>query len=368
VYLGLRDDKNPQEVIREGGRDRNKVRLKPDPTPARAASGVASGFSRTASSRATLDALVAQLNALEDARRDGTLELPGGQRLAVTNLHKVFWPKDKLTKGDLFRYYVRAAPYILPAVADRPLVMKRFPNGVDAKPFYQHRVEDVPPGVRVEKVKAADARPQIVGGDLITLLYTTQLAAISQDPWFSRVESPGSADYAAIDLDPMPGLPFARTLEVARWVHDELERLGAPAVPKTSGSEGLHIYVPLPPGTPHEAGLIFCQIIATVVAQKHPKHATIERTVAARGKRVYVDFMQNVLGKTLATAYSARASAFAGVSTPLTWKEIHDGINREAFTIRTVPARMETTGDLWAALRKSKGVSLESVSRYLESR
>jgi bifunctional non-homologous end joining protein LigD len=363
VYLGLRDDKEPREVVRErktrnvaSGFSRTKpgrreVRPKPDTSP----------LGRTASA-----AIVDQLNALEHARRDGTLELPGAQRLAITNLHKVFWPKEKLTKGDLFRYYAQVSPFILPAVADRPLVMKRFPNGIAAKPFYQHRVEDVPSGVRFEKVKVAEQRPQLVGGDLLTLLYMTQLAAISQDPWFSRVQSPEFADYAALDLDPMPGLPFSRTLEVARWIHDELELLGAPAVPKTSGSEGLHIYLPLPPGTPYEAGLLFCQIIATVVAQKHPKHATIERTVAARGKRVYIDFMQNVLGKTLATAYSARASGFAGVSTPLTWQEVHEGVDREAFTIRTVPGRVTAAGDLWAPLRRSNGVNLEAVSRYLD--
>ena len=359
VYLGLRDDKDPRDVVREQKGHRTRT-------------NVVSGFSRTSRAGAgvtqsALNTLVDQLAALEHARRDGTLELPDGRKLAVTNLHKVFWPKDKLTKGDLFRYYAQIAPCILPAVADRPLVMKRFPNGIAAKPFYQHRIENVPAGVRVEPVKVADARPQLVGGDLLTLLYTTQLAAISQDPWFSRVQSPEAADYAAIDLDPMPGLPFNRTLEVARWIHDELELLGTAGVPKTSGSEGLHIYVKLPPGTPYEAGLLFCQIVATVVAQKHPKQATIERTVAARGKRVYVDFMQNILGKTLATAYSARASEFAGVSTPLTWREVHEGVNREAFTIRTVPARVQSLGDLWAPLRQGKGVSLDAVSRYLDN-
>src|SRR5262249_42282447 len=158
-----------------------------------------------------------------------------------------------------------------------------------------------------------------IGGTLKTLLYTTQLAAISQDPWFSRVQHPQFADYAALDLDPSDGVPFARVLDVARWIHDQLETLGAPGVPKTSRGSGLHVYIPLPAGTPYDAGLLFCQIVATVVAQKHPKVATIERSVSARGKRVYVDFMQNVLGKTLATAYSARASDYAGVSTPLSW-------------------------------------------------
>jgi len=307
--------------------------------------------------------LVDALQALEDARRDGVLELPDGEKINVSNLHKIFWPKQKLTKGDLFRYYVRAAPLLLPALADRPLVMKRFPNGVAAPPFYQHRAPQVPPGVRTEVVSVVEQRPQIIGGTLKTLLYTTQLAAISQDPWFSRVQHPEFADYAAFDLDPSQGVPFARVLDVARWIRDELDALGAVGVPKTSGSDGLHIYIPLPPGTPYDAGLLFCQIVATVVVQKHPTVATVERSVNARGRRVYVDCLQNILGKTLATAYSARASDYAGVSAPLTWKEVHAGVDREAFTIRTMKARVKKVGDLWAGLRKSKGVDLHSVAK-----
>jgi bifunctional non-homologous end joining protein LigD len=261
---------------------------------------------------------------------------------------------------------VRVARFILPAVADRPLVMKRYPNGVIGKWFYQHRVDDVPSGVRTEVVSVAERRAQIIGRSLKTLLHTTQLAAISQDPWFSRVQHPQFADYAALDLDPSEGVPFARVLDVARWIHDELETLGALGVPKTSGVSGLHVYVPLPPGTPYDAGMLFCQIVATVVAHKHPKVATVERSVRARGKRVYIDFMQNVLGKTLATAYSARASDYAGVSTPLSWREVDEGVERENFTIETVPERLAKAGDLWAELRKSKGVDLSRVSRYAE--
>src|SRR5207253_4735214 len=166
---------------------------------------------------------------------------------------------------------------------------------------------------------------------LKTLLFMTQLAAISQDPWFSRVTSPESADHVALDLDPMPNVAFTRVLEVARWIRDELESIGAVGVPKTSGADGLPIRIPLRPGTPYDAGLLFCQIIATVVARKHPRVATIERSVRARGPRVYVDVLQNILGKTLATAYSARASDYAGVSTPLTWTEVDDGIDPRDF-------------------------------------
>jgi bifunctional non-homologous end joining protein LigD len=155
-------------------------------------------------------------------------------------------------------------------------------------------------------------------------------------------------------------------LDVARWIREELDSLGAVGMPKTSGSEGLHIYIPLPAGTPYDAGLLFCQIVATVVAQKHPKAATVERSVSARGKRVYIDCLQNILGKTLATAYSARASEYAGVSTPVTWQEIDDGVDPKAFTIETAPSRFQTVGDLWAALRKSKGVDLSRVTRYAE--
>ena len=286
----------------------------------------------------------------------------------MTNLHKIFWPRQKLTKGDLLRFYAHVAPFILPAVADRPLVMKRYPSGIAGEPFYQHRAPKVPAGVRVETVEVPARRPHIIGGDLKTLLYMTQLAAISQDPWFSRVQTAAFADHVALDLDPMPGVVFARVLDVARWIRDELRSLGVTGVPKTSGADGLHIYIPLPPGTPYEAGLLFCQIVATVVANKHPKQATIERAVRARGARVYVDYLQNIPGKTLATAYSARASAYAGVSTPLAWQEIEEGVRREDFTIQSFPSRLKAVGDLWAALRKAKGADLSRVASYTRRR
>ena len=316
--------------------------------------------------RGALGAIVDQLSELEKARRDGMIALPDGDQLKVTNLSKPFWPKLKLTKGDLLRYYARVAPFVLPAVADRPLVMKRFPNGVGGPPFYQHRAPEVPAGVRTHVVSVVEKRPQIIGGTLKALLYMTQLAAISQDPWFSRVQHPESADYAAFDLDPSDGVPFERALDVARWIRDELELLGAQGVAKTSGSDGLHIYVPLPEATPYDAGLLFCQIVATVVAHKHPKVATIERAVRARGRRVYIDCLQNILGKTLATAYSARASEYAGVSTPVSWKEIDEGLDRKAFTIQTAPSRFESVGDLWRRLRTSRGVDMSRVTRYAD--
>jgi bifunctional non-homologous end joining protein LigD len=398
VYLGLRDDKDPKTVVIEGlSGSRGQTRVKPasdgdqigvkrgsnpaptadtpksDRQPRKTAGG-------SAPSRATpkiakspeLDRVIDQLRTLEDARRDGSIELPDGNRLGVTNLAKIFWPGPKLTKGDLLRYYATVSPLILPAVADRPLVMKRFPNGVNGPAFYQQRsrLEKPPTAVRIEQlspgidpISEADAR-RFIGGSLITLLYMTQIAAISQDPWFSRVQSPFEADYVALDLDPVEGTPFPRVLEVARWVRDELASMKIPAVPKTSGSRGIHVYIPLPPGTSYESGLLFCQIIATVIAARHPKAATVERSVKARARgTVYLDYLQNILGKTLATAYSARATEFAGVSTPLTWKEIDEPIDPRDFTIVTAPARFGEVGDLWSRLRTSKPADLEAVFR-----
>ena len=358
-YLGLRDDQPAKAVMvptvsasaAEGRYGETSPKL------ARKMRASEGGPRVTAKDVASL---IDQLNTFEKARKNGKLLLPDGDTLEVTNLHKIFWPQGKHTKGDLIRHYARIAPYILPVIDNRPLVMKRLPNGVDAPHFYQHRAPDVPPpGVRSETLPDDDVPSRLIGGSLKTLLYMAQLAAISMDPWFSTMADLDSADQVAIDLDPQPGASFAQILDVARWVQDELDRVNVPGFPKTSGSEGLHIFIPLPKGTPYQAGMLFCQIIATMVAMKHPKVATVERAVRKRqDKTIYVDYLQNIQGKTLACAYSARASAFAGVSTPLTWKEVHDSPAPQDFTIDTIGARLEQSGDLWKKLLSHKGANL----------
>ncbi|MXY22996.1 MAG: DNA ligase D [Acidobacteria bacterium] len=373
VYHGLRDDVRPAAVRH----DDQRPDTGPPPSAPRRRVAPEAGPEPAAAD------LLAELNALEASRRKGTLVLAGGARVPVGNLHKVFWPEPELTKGDLLRYYLRVAPYLLPVVAGRPLVMKRFPNGVDGKSFYQHRAPDpIPDGARVaivaEKLgagadRSADSEvPYLIGGQLQTLIYMAQLAVISQDPWFSTLDRITEADMTALDLDPMPDAPFTRVLDVARWLHDELERLGVPSFAKTSGSEGLHIFIPLPAGTPYEAGMIFCQIVATVVAARHPEAATVERTVRRRpADAVYIDTLQNIYGKTLACAYSARASPFAGVSAPLTWAEVHDGpksgLQPRDFTMRSIHARLDEVGDLWAGTRSAAPANLEDALAKLEA-
>jgi bifunctional non-homologous end joining protein LigD len=379
VFLGLRDDVDPQSVTIEDDGHMEEPAPAPAPVVKKSSRARALGRGRTttptpkqqvaapdAKTKAALKKLIDELRALEHARRDGTLVLPDGSTLDVTNPGKVFWPDERLTKGDLFRYYVQVSPFLLPAVQDRPLIMRRFPNGIKAKPFYQQRAPDeVPKGVRVDQVpeegEESGFMPRLIGGSLQTLLYMTQLAAIEQHPWFSRVQSQHYADYAAIDLDPMPGVPFSQVLEVARAVHEEIETLGIPAYPKTSGASGLHVYIPLPPDTTYETGQLLCHVVAAIVASKHRRIATIERAVAKRGRTVYVDYLQNIEGKSLATAYSVRANEFAGVSTPLAWDEIYQGIAPQDFTIRNAAARFEKRGDLWAEVIDGTTVDIDAV-------
>jgi len=391
VFLGLRDDVQASALgtTKEGAhrpappsdrgtgavttakaKDRAKAKAPPRPATVKAPLAAPQPKAKRGGEDAATPAsaetahVLAELAAM-GPRGGGRLTLPGGETFEISNLDKVLWPNLGVTKGDLLRYYAAMAPYLLPVLADRPLIMRRFPNGVDQPAFYQHRAPPhLPRGVRAATLPDDDVPSRLIGGTLATLLYMVQLASISMDPFFSRLSSLPDADFAAIDLDPSDGVTFEEVLETARRVHDVLEAKKVPSFPKTSGARGVHIYIPLPPNTPYKAGQLFCRIISTMVAEQIPAIATVERTVNRRGRKIYLDYLQNIEGKTLAAAYSARASAYAGASTPLTWDEIHDGFERESFTFQALPARMAKVGDLWAGLREHPGIDLmASLSR-----
>jgi bifunctional non-homologous end joining protein LigD len=352
VFLGVRDDKDPREVVCE---------------PSALVSESARSPARRSGRRPTSVAVVERLREIEASSGGGILHLPTGT-LAVSNLEKIFFPATRQTKGDLMRYYAEMAPYILPAIADRPLVMKRFPNGVRGKAFYQQRAPaDPPPSVRVERVGDEGLTPQLrlIGGDLATLLYVVQLGAVSIDPWHSRVRSVPMADYSIIDLDPGPRAPFRRVVEVADAVHEVLDELGLHAVPKTSGASGLHVVLPLPRGVPNDGARMVAELVATMVAERHPKIATIERWVRSRpSTAVYVDFLQNIRGKTVAGVYSARAEPTATASAPLKWDEVTPDLDPRELTISTLPARVRDVGDLWAVGMKQSN-SLEGLLAHV---
>ncbi|MHB1073874.1 MAG: DNA ligase D [Gemmatimonadaceae bacterium] len=364
VFLGVRDDKPPAEVVREPeilrgahGTHRNQdiphmtVRKK---IARKAGRPTAKRATRRGS--ATLDVVQQVADICADGG-SGTIHLGPGLALNVSNLDKVFFPRARATKGDLMAYYAAVAPVLLPALRDRPLVLRRFPNGIRGGAFYQQKAPPNPPkGVRTEVVADEGLEPQrrLIGGDLITLLYTIQLGAISTDPWHSRVPAVQYADYSIIDLDPGPTATFQRVVDVAHWVREVLDEMTLHAVLKTSGSTGVHLVLPLCEGTPNEDARIVAQMVAQRVAKAHPKHATIARKVAARANAaVYVDYLQNIRGKTVASVYAARARPEASVSTPITWEEL-DQVHPTDFTIRNVPQRLRDVGDLWAKGMRKK--------------
>ena len=349
IFLGVRDDKDAREVVVE----KQSVQKKTSKSKR-----AATGSSRKRSSKIGTGSIIEQLTEIEERRGDGTIELGRNQQLKVSNLDKVFFPKAKYTKGDVMRYYARIADFILPTVKDRPLVLKRFPNGIDSESFYQQKASETTPAeVRVEEIITdnGDKQARYIGGDLLTLLYTIQLGAISVDPWHSHVPTLEFADYTIIDLDPGPRANFQRVVQVARWAKEAIDGFGLHAAIKTSGSEGLHIYLPLPPRTPNEAATLVAQVIATKVASAHPKEATIERMVKARGAAmVYVDYLQNIQGKTVAGPYCVRAKPGATVSTPLRWSELTDDLDPRDFHLGNAAERFEKIGDIWGEAMKKK--------------
>jgi len=295
-------------------------------------------------------AVAKALDAIEEAGGTGRIDIPAAESLPVTNLGKVYFPKVKRTKGDLMRYYANAAKAILPLIDGRPLVLKRYPNGVEGQPFFQQTAPDnAPSSLRIETVPSeTTSGRRIIGGDLFTLLYCVQLGAIEVHPWHSRVGSLGFPDYTILDLDPGPKAAFGSVVAVARAIKALLDDDGLAAGVKTSGSRGLHVVLPLPPKTNQEAALLVAQIIATRVAAEMPKTATVVRSRASRpAGTVYVDYLQNIVGKSVASAFSVRPLTDATVSTPLAWSEVTTRLRPGRFTMDGVLDELDERTKLW---------------------
>jgi bifunctional non-homologous end joining protein LigD len=266
-----------------------------------------------------------------------------------THLDKLFFPKYKYTKGDLFKYYESVADYVLPYIKDRPLSLNRMPDGIAGPSFYQKNNEHLPDWVPHADIFSDSNNENlrwIVGKDLPTLLYMVQLGCIEINPWNSRTGSLDKPDWIVIDLDP-EGVTFAQVIEVAQVVKAICDEWGIDAHPKTSGKTGLHIYIPMGATYTYEQGKNFAHLIALEVNKRLPKITSVERMPEKRKHRIYVDFLQNREGQTLATAYSVRPTPTANVSMPLHWDEIKKGLLPENFTIKNALPRLKRVGDLW---------------------
>lgn len=300
--------------------------------------------------------------------KEPTILKINGKDVKVTHLDKIFWPKEKYTKGDLIEYYRKIAPYILPYLKDRPESMNRHPNGITGPSFFQKDINYEPPRwVKTKKIYSESNEDYInylICQEEATLVYMANLGCIEINPWSSRIGKLDKPDYLVIDLDP-EAISFEKVVLVAQSVHRLLDSIGVKNFCKTSGATGLHIYVPLGAKYTYDHAKEFAHIVALLINKQHPDITSVERSPRKRQKRVYLDFLQNRKGQTLAAPYSARPKPGATVSTPLDWSEVRPGLDPKKFTIKTIFNRLRKKKDLFKPIL-GPGVDLKKALKKLE--
>jgi bifunctional non-homologous end joining protein LigD len=282
-----------------------------------------------------------------------------GRVVKLTNLDKLFWPKRGVTKRDLIQYYIDVAPVLLPHLKDRAMVMKRYPNGAAGDFFFMKRAPSPRPNwIEICSIEHSSGNvinfPMIQ--DLASLMWVINLGCIDLNQWYARCDDVDRPDYLHFDLDPVPGASFEKVIEAALFLKVALDSLKIPSYPKTTGSKGIHIYVPIEYGPTQKQVWTFAKHFAHAVVGEAPKLLTAIYQVSKRPKgRVLVDYNQNAWGRTLASVYSVRPKDRPTVSTPLKWSELERGVALDDFRIDNVPARVRRLGDLFKPLVAKKG-------------
>ena len=278
------------------------------------------------------------------------------ERVPLTSLDRIYWPDEKITKFELLCYYIRISPHLLPFLKDRPAILQRWPRGVNAPMFFQQDLESAPAFVKSVRLTNQEGRELDYGvyTNTASLLHFVNLGTIEQHPWHSTTKRLDKPDWIALDLDPKKA-PWENVLEVALLARQVCEEIGIKAFPKTSGSSGIHIYLPLKASNTYDRVAEFARLLASEIASRAPNIATVERSLSRRKPdQVYVDWMQNARGKSLASVYTTRARPKATVSMPLTWKQVEKGVKISDFTLKNVLALVKKTGDAWAAFFDSR--------------
>jgi bifunctional non-homologous end joining protein LigD len=344
-FVGMRDDKPASAVKRERALPVEKLIKEKASTK----------YTRpvTDKSRKTL------LNPTEETQ----VRKVNGHELKFTNLSKVFWPKEGYTKRDMLNYYYQAAPFILPYLKDRPQSMNRFPNGITGKSFYQKDITNSAPGwIKMEPYTTSEGEDKnfLVPEEEASILYMANAGAIEMNPWNSTVQKPDNPDWCIIDLDPTSKNSFEQVIKAAQVTKKVLEEMGVKGYPKTSGSTGLHIYIPLGAKYTYDECQMFGKLIATRVHQIIPEFTSIERLTKNRNNKMYVDYLQNRPKATLAAPYSLRPKPGATVSMPLYWEEVVKGLKMTDFTIRNSIDRIKSEGDIFKPVL-GKGIDLKKI-------
>ena len=337
VFIGLRSDLDPKQCLLEDARPRSDsqpqiVRVTATPQ---------------VRGKKNLE------QELERGREESVLVDLGGRRFRLTHLNKIYFPQQRYSKRRLLAYYYRVADCMLPFLGNRPLVLHRYPNGVEGESFYQKEAgTDAPEWVETVAIRSEERKSDIryyLANDLAALLFLSNLGCIEHHPWSSSIKDLDRPDYVFFDLDPAEEADFSTVVEIARAVCDLMDRLGLDVFIKTSGASGLHIYLPLETGYTYDQARTFAEIVARVIAERMPEQVTLERHVPKRPKhKVYFDYSQNAYGRPLAAVYSVRPVAAASVSAPISRRELRPTLSPERFTLANMPARLKKSGDLWA--------------------
>ncbi|MBW3552223.1 MAG: non-homologous end-joining DNA ligase [Gemmatimonadetes bacterium] len=305
--------------------------------------------------------------------RDSAVLEFAGREVRVTNLRKPFWPDRGITKGDLLQYYADVAEVLLPHVEGRAMVMKRYPNGWRGKFFFMKRTPDHAPEW-LETCAIEHGSGSVIDFPVIRhmpgLLWLVNLGCIDLNPWYSRCDDVDRPDVLHFDLDPVPDAGFDRVRETALLVKEALDGLGMPSYPKTTGSKGIHVYVPIVRGPVQKDVWRFAKAFARLMEQRRPDLVTARYRIADRpAGRVLVDYNQNAWGRTLASVYSVRPTPTAAVSAPVRWDEVERGIDIEDFRLDNMRDRVRQVGDLWRPLAwpKKGRVELDEVTRGMVS-
>ncbi len=335
VFMGLRIDKAPTEVHEEVKDDAGKK--KPSKT-------------------------------VKSAAMEAPI-LTGTKKVEFTHLDKIFWPEEGYTKGDVVNYYNTVAPHILKYMKDRPESLLRMPNGINEKGFFHKDAGlKAPKWVKYIPLYSESAEKDInyiICNDKPTLLYLANLGCIEMNPWNSRLKDLDKPDYLVMDLDPSENNTFEQVIETANVIKQILDKAGAACFPKTSGATGIHVYVPLGAKYTYEQAKDFAHMIAMMAQEQLPDFTTLERSLSKRGKgNLYIDFLQNRKGQTLACAYSLRPKPGATVSTPLEWSEVKSGLHPSDFTFKNITSRIEKKGDLFSGVML-KGIDMSKCIKKL---
>ncbi|MEJ6979990.1 DNA ligase D [Pedobacter sp. P351] len=366
-FKGMRSDKNPQDIVMEPEEDTDEVveevNLLSDMEAVKSGKPASKKAKASNPKSAVIpaDLLISSKNDIEEKKVDGHL-------LKFTNLNKLYWPEDGITKRDMFNYYHQVAPFMVPYLKDRPMSLNRFPGGIHGKSFYQKNVKDSAPDWAETMPHTNDSgedKDYLLGNNEATLLWMATLGCIEMNPWFSRVQSADYPDYCVIDLDP-DKQSFEQVIQAAQEVRKVLDAIDVPSYPKTSGSTGIHIYIPLGAKYTYDQSQLFANIIVKLVHKQLPDFTTLERMISNRKGKMYLDFLQNRPGATIAGVYSLRPKPGATVSMPVSWDEVRPGLTMRDFNIHNAIDRLRETGDLFSGVL-GEGIDLKTTIEKAQS-